>query len=108
MIRRTALTLLAWPLACAPPAPMPLDRAEELCLERARLAAGPRAEFRIGTGSRGRSREASITLSNDLLRGRDPAEVYRACVIEKSGQPPQRQSTQRVRGMGSGRSSRAG
>lgn len=31
---------------------------------------------------------ASIGLSADLLRGRDPLEVYESCVIELTGEMP--------------------
>ncbi|MCX8508582.1 MAG: hypothetical protein ORN49_06860 [Rhodobacteraceae bacterium] len=69
--------------------PMPVERAESACFQRARLAASPRGTVALGVGSGGRTRAGlSLSISSDYLQGRDPSDVYNACVVQKSGQPP--------------------
>ena len=82
--------VLVLPLAFAACGPIPVDRAEEACFEDARLAAGPRGFVGLGAGSGGVSGKFSITVTSDYIQGRDPAEVYEACVFNKSGQLPRR------------------
>jgi hypothetical protein len=72
--------------ACAP---IPVDRAEKECFERARLTAHPRGMVSLGVGSGGRTAAGlSLSVSSDYLQGRDPSAVYDSCVYQKSGQPP--------------------
>ena len=74
--------------ACAP---MTREAAERECFQRARLTASPRGAVAVGIGSGGRRRAGlSLEVSSDFLMGRDPAAVYDACVLQKSGQPPSR------------------
>jgi hypothetical protein len=61
--------------ACAP---IPVDEAERQCL------AG-------GTGGFGA--QVTIDVSTDYLAGRDPAAVFDACVLRRSGNPPSRPLT---------------
>ena len=80
-----ALTGVAVLAACGP---IPVDRAERECFQRARLAASPRGMVAVGGGSGGAAGKLSLSISSDYLQGRDPSAVYDACVFQKSGQPP--------------------
>ena len=81
-----ALAALA---ACGPPAPLPPERAAEICAQRARDAAGPRGRVTVGANSRsGVYTDAGVLVTSDFLRGRDPAEVYRSCVQALAGGTP--------------------
>jgi hypothetical protein len=84
-MRRLALLLVL--AACGP---IPVSQAEDQCIETARLAKAPRGEIGIGVSSGGPSVSGGITVSSDYLRGRDPSAVYDACVVQKSGQLPNR------------------
>lgn len=80
-----ALVLLA---ACGP---ISLAEAERQCFERARLAQQPRGEVSVGMTSDGRAAGGlELSVTSDYLMGRDPAAVYDACVMAKSGEPPSR------------------
>lgn len=70
--------------------PMPVERAEAECFQRARLATGPRGTVSIGAGTAGPHAGLEVEISSDYLQGRDPAQVYDACVFQKSGQMPSR------------------
>lgn len=87
-----ALLLLGSGIAAC--GPVPVDRAERICLEDARAATGPRTEVALGVGTDGhRIRTAggiSVSISSDYVRGRDPAVVYHDCVVRRSGQVPTR------------------
>jgi hypothetical protein len=86
---RLALALLALPLALAACGPVPVERAEAMCYDRARLAAAPRGEVGFGIGSDGRTASnIKLEVSSDYISGRDPSAVYDSCVYQKSGQPP--------------------
>ncbi len=79
-----ALTVLA--AACGP---VPVEQAEANCLQRAELARRPQGTLGFGIGSGGaRFAGVGIDISSDYLMGRDPAQVYAACVQAQSGQPP--------------------
>lgn len=69
---------------------MTVERAEAVCLDDARLAAGPRGEIAAGVGTGGPVSKVEIEIGSDYIQGRDPAEVYDSCVVRKSGQPPTR------------------
>lgn len=79
-----ALGLLA---ACGP---ITVEQAEQQCLERARLAAGPRGEIALGAGSNGTVGAYRLEINSDFLTGRDPSQVFETCVVGKSGQLPRR------------------
>lgn len=85
-----ALALIPF-LALVACGPIPVDRAEQQCFERARLAQQPRGTISAGASSTGRT-EAGIelTITSDYIMGRDPSAVYDLCVQQKSGQPPTR------------------
>lgn len=76
--------------ACATPEPPTMEQAMVSCTERARDAVGgPDVSVGIQIGSGGKvSTGVGISVSGDQLSGRDPAEVYEACVISKTGQKP--------------------
>ncbi len=71
--------------ACGPIDP---SIAADQCEERARQAAGPFGEVRIGGGSAGPRGAIEVGITSDFIRGRDPYEVYDTCVREKTGQGP--------------------
>ena len=71
--------------------PMSLERAEEVCFERARLAQQPRGEINIGASTGGGPYVGGeVTITSDYIQGRDPSALYDACVYRKSGEPPSR------------------
>ena len=75
-------------VACGP---IPVERAEQQCFERARLAQQPRGMVSVGAVSDGRTAVgAELTITSDYIMGRDPSAVYDLCVQQKSGQPPTR------------------
>jgi hypothetical protein len=80
-----AMTGIAVLAGCGP---IPVDRAERECFQRARLAASPRGMVAVGGGSGGAAGKLSLTVSSDFLQGRDPSAVYDSCVFQKSGLPP--------------------
>ncbi len=79
------LLVLAGLAACGP---IPREAAERQCFERARLAAHPRGEVAVGVGTGGPSAGLEVTVSSDYLQGRDPANVYSNCVVQRSGELP--------------------
>lgn len=71
--------------------PIPVERAEQQCLDRAQLAAKPRGMVRAGVTSSGDTRAGlRLEVSSDYLLGRDPSAVFDTCVYQKSGVPPTR------------------
>lgn len=86
-----AAILAATALGLAACGPMPVERAERICLERARLAQQPRGQVEVGASTGGGARfEGEINVSSDFLRGRDPSAVFDACVHKNSGRFPTR------------------
>ena len=87
-MRSLVLILMIPLLGCGP---VSLQQAERECLSQARLAQQPRGSVGIGIGSDGKVRPTfDVTISSDYIQGRDPAQVYDACVMRRSGQMPQR------------------
>jgi hypothetical protein len=86
------LPLLAFSvLAACEARPMDPLEAARLCEDRARAARGPTGEVAVGASSSdGPFAGVGITLSSDYLSGRDPLEVYRTCVVERTGAEPVR------------------
>lgn len=83
--------LLLLPLALLACGPIPVDRAEKQCFERARLAQQPRGMVKAGVTSDGSAAAGiELTVTSDYIMGRDPSAVYDLCVQQKSGQPPTR------------------
>lgn len=74
--------------ALAACAPVSADRAHEICSDRARAALGPTGRVMVGIGSDGPAGTVEIGISSDYLRGRDPGEVYEACIRRYTGAPP--------------------
>jgi hypothetical protein len=78
-------------LAACEPVPLDPERAARLCEERAQAAQGPTGSITLGANSDdGFFSGAEIGLSGDFLTGRDPQEVYRECVIARTGALPVR------------------
>lgn len=78
-------------LALAAFGPIPVDRAEQQCLDRAQLAAKPRGEVSAGVTSNGGPKtRLKVEVSSDFILGRDPSAIFETCVYQKSGQPPTR------------------
>lgn len=97
MRRTVLLTLFALSplMACGP---IPVDQAERACAEDARLAERPRGRVGLGVGSGGGVGVLDVTVSSDFLLGRDPSQVYDACVKSRSGQFPTRPWSEAKRG----------
>ena len=80
----SALTVLAL-AACGPVSP---EVAAQRCEDRARAAAGPTGELRLGAGSEGFHSGIEVGITSDFLMGRDPYLVYESCVYNMTGQGP--------------------
>lgn len=77
-----------------PPTP---EEAARQCEKRAQAAQAPSFGGTVGVNSEtGASVGLRIGLSADLLRGRDPLDVYETCVIDLTGEPPIRPARLRV------------
>jgi hypothetical protein len=88
---RLAVLILAPAIALAACGPIPVNRAEEQCFDRARLAAKPRGMISAGVNSNGDATGGlKLEVSSDYLMGRDPSAIFDTCVYQKSGQPPTR------------------
>lgn len=88
MPMRAALAMFALLAACGP---VSREAAERNCLAQAKAATGPHGEVAIGASSNGGlSTRLELDISTDALAGRDPAQVYDACVYRQSGQLPSR------------------
>lgn len=71
-------------IACGP---VTLDQAERACAPRAHLAAKPQTSVGMRLNSDGTTQiGGSFGISTDYLEGRDPNDVFRACVQKQSGQ----------------------
>jgi hypothetical protein len=69
--------------------PMPVDVAMQQCVEPARLAQHPRGSVGITADNHGNiGTSMTIGISSDYLQGRDPDQVFAACVRQRSGQDP--------------------
>lgn len=81
---RTLFAIAFLPLiACVP---VTLDQAERACAPRAHLAQKPQTSIGVQFNSDGtRQIGGSFGVSTDYLKGRDPNDVFRACVQDRSG-----------------------
>lgn len=71
--------------------PIPVQLAEQQCIEPAQLAQRPRGSVGFVADSNGNvGTTLSIGISTDYLAGRDPDQVYASCVQGRSGMPPTR------------------
>jgi hypothetical protein len=69
--------------------PVPVEVAEQQCLQQAREATGPTGSVSIGVDNHGNvSTGITLGVSSDYLAGRDPNQVYEQCVYRASGQMP--------------------
>lgn len=78
--------------ACAPATPpIPVGDAQNLCFHTAlnQPDSDPRVRVGVGVGTGGwRGGYGSIGISTDSFARRDPAQVYRNCVVQRSGREP--------------------
>lgn len=85
---RKALLITLLLAACGPVSP---QDAADRCEERAREAAGPTGEARIGVNSEDGPRAGfDVRISSDFIAGRDPQLVYENCVRNLTGEGPVR------------------
>ena len=71
--------------------PVLSEEAADRCEERARNAAGPTGEARLGVNSeRGVVGGLDLKVTSDFIAGRDPQAVYENCVVQLTGQGPVR------------------
>ncbi len=89
-MHKAIIAMLMGLAACGP---VSVKSAEDQCVEDARLAKSPRGVIGVGATSKGPKARAEVVISSDFLLGRDPEEVYNACVVRKSGQMPSRPLT---------------
>lgn len=90
-----AILMLAGVASCGPVNP---ELAAQQCETRARAAQGPTGEIAFGVNSNtGAFTNAKIGVSSDFLQGRDPAQVYDACVLQLTGELPIRPPVLRTR-----------
>lgn len=83
MIRFLAILVLFPLVACGP---IPIDQAERACASRAHLAQKPQSSIGVLFNSNGTTQVGgSFGISTDYLNGRDPNDVFRACVQDQSG-----------------------
>ena len=86
---RYALLALGLLAACGPPRPLTPFEVEARCQERASRAAAPTGSVAVGVSSnRGVQTGISIGITDDFIRGRDPALVYAECYTELTGSAP--------------------
>ena len=93
MIRHTTPILLLAALTACAQQPLSPERAEVVCEDRAIRATEPRGEISVGVNGDGKvSTGIAIGVTTDLLRGRDPDEVFDECYRDKTGglEPPER------------------
>ncbi|SEN05938.1 hypothetical protein SAMN04488003_108129 [Loktanella fryxellensis] len=82
----TVLVLLA---ACGPQVPPSPQQVAARCDREARGAEGPTGQVAVGVSSnRGVQSGISIGVTDDFLRGRDPATVHAECYIRLTGAAP--------------------
>lgn len=78
--------------ACAPATPpIPVEDAQNLCLHMAlnQPDSDPRVRVGVGVGTGGwRGGYGSIGIATDTFARRDPARVYRDCVVQRAGREP--------------------
>lgn len=87
--------VLAGVAACGPVNP---ELAAQRCENRARAAMGPTGGVEFGVNNKsGAFTRAQIGVSSDFLQGRDPAQVYDACVLQMTGELPIRPPVLRTR-----------
>ncbi|MEO8241728.1 MAG: hypothetical protein ABI832_05405 [bacterium] len=71
--------------------PIPVEWAEQQCIEQAQLAQHPRGSVGFAADSHGNfGTSVTLGVSTDYLQGRDPDQVYQTCVFARSGQNPSR------------------
>ncbi len=75
--------------ACTPPPPPTPQQVAARCDAEARSAAGPTGQVSVGVNSnRGVQSGLSIGVTDDFLRGRDPAVVHAECYQRLTGAGP--------------------
>ena len=75
--------------ACTPPPPPTPQQVAAKCDAEARAAAAPTGQVAVGvSNTRGLQTGISIGVTDDFLRGRDPATVYGECYVRLTGAAP--------------------
>jgi hypothetical protein len=83
-MRRAMPFVLLILAACGP---VSIDQAERDCAARAYLAQKPQSSVSVRFNSDGSQQlGGSFGVSTDYLAGRDPIDVFRTCVKDRSGQ----------------------
>lgn len=83
-MRRALPLILLILVACGP---VSIEQAERDCAARAYLAQKPQSSVSVRFNSDGTQQlGGSFGVSTDYLAGRDPMDVFRACVKDRSGQ----------------------
>ncbi|MDX8347011.1 MULTISPECIES: hypothetical protein [unclassified Cognatiyoonia] len=86
---RGILAICVLLLAACESEPPTREEAANRCEERARDAQAPNVGVKVGASSNdGPFASVDIGVTTDLLRGRDPLEVYEECVFNLTGEPP--------------------
>ena len=76
---------------CGAGEPLSVEEAMVECEGAARQATRPTASVTVGVNSEGAvSSGFIIGVTDDFLAGRDPEDVYRDCVVRRSGKEPSR------------------
>lgn len=76
---------------CGTQEPISVEEAMMQCEVTARQATRPTTSVSVGVNSRGAvSSGIVIGVTDDYLAGRDPEQVYRDCVVRRSGKEPTR------------------
>ena len=81
---------LALPLAAMACGPIPVEQAEAACFRELGPPTGLRGRAAMGVSNEGPVTDFDLTFDLASYQGRDPAEVYDACVYRKSGRLPTR------------------
>ena len=78
-------------LAGCEPRVLTPEEAAQQCEQRARAAQGPTGAVTLGVNSNsGPYSAVSVGVTGDYLAGRDPVQIYRDCVVRRTGQEPYR------------------
>ncbi|MBS1301350.1 hypothetical protein [Loktanella sp. SALINAS62] len=88
-LRWTASLGLVALAACGPPLPPTIAQIEARCADQAAAAAGPTGQVSVGVSSAfGVQTGIAVGITDDFIRGRDPAVVYSECYTRLSGAAP--------------------
>lgn len=90
--------LMSGLLALGACGPIPVDRAEQLCLQQAYGSTGPHGRVSLGVAGNRHgvypTTSLELGISSDWIAGRDPSAVFDRCVLNRSGRMPTRPLSQ--------------